>query len=392
LGYYGYKTYQDFISQGWLKYKTGSALPAALTNIGTMTDGIYTGKFGTPGAVAHVLLGRQLGSVGNLSAMLAAEGVNTADIMNPMYTDQVTRVLSNITDPTDLEVIQSTIESTIPSMTSALDYTNIGKCAGSNVNDSEFKDFSEVGVDLFNKSPYITIERGVDVANIIGNIVAPSSPLVEALATETSVLTATITNSLKSGLPTLSAGSDKLTVFDVIGSPSGYYSANVVAVNQSIDDLDNTAYGPQIRANLQLMLNFTNYANIITNTNVTLSTTSYNSLMNTILANTNPTIVDIVESLESNYTYIGQRVGLETVNWNAMGLRAQGYGGLQAMLSFATGLPAYATDDQGTGGYDYLTGLLENNQTGKVIEGVFAEAINYQTIQNFGVAPNGFVG
>lgn len=392
LEYYGYKTYQEFITQGWLKYKTGVVLPAAFRNIGTMTDSIYTGKFGTAGAVAYVLLGRGLGAVGNLSASLAADSVNTEDIMNPMYNDIIARILSNINDPADLETIQNTIESTIPAMTSALDYTSITKCAGVAVNDSEFSSFAEVGVDLYNKSPYIAIERGADVANIIGNISAPSSTLVEALATSTSVLTSTITNSIKSGLPTPAAGETTLTVFDVIGSPSGYYSGNLRAVNQAIDSLDHTSYGPQIRANLQLMLNFTNQANIITNTNVTLSTTSYNNLMNSIVANSNVTIANIVGTINSNYTFIGQRVGLETVNWNQLGLRAQGYGGIYNMLSFATTLSTYVNDPQNLGGFEYITGLLENNQTGKAIESLFAEANNYQVIQEFALTPNGYIG
>ena len=392
LKYYGYDTYQDFITQGWLKYQTGNVLPTAFKNIGTMTDSIFTGKFGTPGAVAYVLLGRQLGNVGNLASMISAERINTSDIMNPMYADQLTRVLSRINEPTDLAIIQNTIESTIPAMTSALDYTDIARCAGATTNDSAFSSFAEVGIDLYNKSPYITIERGGDVANIISNITAPSSTLVEALATSTSVLTTTITNSIKSGLPTPAAGNSRLTVFDVIGSPSGYYSANVVAVNQAIENLDDTGYGPQIRANLQTMLNFTNQANIITNSNVTLSTTSYNILMNAIVANSNTTIANIVTTINTNYTYVSGRVALETINWNSLGIRAQGYGGIANMLSFATSLPAYATDTTDTSGYEYLLGILENNQTGDVIRGVFAEAQNYQIIQNFGVTPNGFVG
>lgn len=387
LPYYGYKSYQDFIGQGWLKYKTGTALINAFKNIGTMTDSIYTGKFGTPGAVAHVLLGRNLGDVGGLEKTLIEQGVNLSDIMNPMYTEQITRVLSGITDPSDLATIQETIESTLPSMQSALDYTSISKCAGGAVNDSEFASFADIGVDLYNKSPYISIERGSDIAYIIENISVPYYTDVESVKGTGSLLSSTITDSIRQRLPKNSTNTP-LTVFDVIGSPSGYYEPNLAVVNTSIDDLDNTPYGPQIRTNLQAL--------VATAGNVAPvgSVTTYNQLMNTIITDSNVTISNIVSRINTNYKAVSQHVGTETYNWNLLGLISRGYASSTStsMMSFATALPGYLTDPQGIKMYEYLSGLISDNQTGNIIRSIFAESKNYTLIQNFSLTPNGYIG
>lgn len=390
LAYYGYTSYQEYITQGWLKYKQGLALVPAFTNIGTMTDSIFTGKFGTPGAVAYVLLGRDLGSVGNLEAKLIENRINTADIMNPMYDAQLRAILSSINSTDDLNTIQTTIESTIPDMSSALDYTDISRCAGRS-NDSAFADFAEIGVDLYNKSPYLSIERGSDIAYIIQNIDTTVSANVEAVASTTSLLDSSITNSLRTQFPVSPTNGD-LTVFDVIGSPSGYYANNVTVINTAIDELDNTAYGPKIRANLQLLVNFTNYANIILGGNVTLNTAPYYTLMSSIVANTNPTIANIVSRINSNYEYVSTRVGTETYNWNKVNMVSQSLAVNGAMLLFAQALAGYAVDSQGIGLYEYILGLVQDNETGDIVRSILAEARNYNLLNSVSQTPNGYIG
>lgn len=390
LEYYGYSSYQDYITQGWLKYLTGSALVPAFTNIGTMTDSIFTGKFGTAGAVAYVLLGRGLGAIGDLEQKLADKQVNTADIMDPMYDAQIRAILLTINSTDDLATIQSTIESTIPLMRSALDYTDIAACAGMR-NDSVFVNFAEIGVDLYNKSPHLTIERGSDIAYIIQNLSAPSSANVETVAGDTSLLTSSITTALRSQFP-VSATNTDLTVFDVIGSPSGYYASNVAIINTAIDDLDNTAYGAQIRSNLQILVNFTNNANVILGSNVSLNTTPYYTLMNSILANTNPTVVNIVSRINDNYDYVSERVSTETYNWAKLGMISQGFNVSGAMLQFAQSIAGYANDTQHIGLYDFIQGLIQNDQTGDIVKSILAESRNYNLIQTYAQNPNGYIG
>lgn len=423
LSHYGYSSYQDYISQGWLRYKKGSALPRAFTNIGTMTDSIFTSKFGTPGAVAYVLMGRSLGLVGNLGAKLVENQVNTVDLMNPMYDAQIRSILASINDPDDLATIQNTIESTIPNMTSALDYIDISVCAGME-NDSNFSSFAEIGADLYSKSPHMTIERGSNIAQIIEKLEVPHDPVVEGLAGNNSLISSTITSTLRNQFP-VSATNTDLTIMDVIGTPSGYYAANIAAVSSAVSDLDNTAYGPAIRTELQALVNFTNQIGVImagngsvvgvsgtvttepdsvgTFINIgalpigtvvapSIDTGPYYALMNQIKSDTDPVISGIVSRMTTNYEYITQRVNLESYNWNKLGMLSQSFDVSGAMIMFAQSLANYALDRQGIGLYDYVKGLVQDTPTGKIVNSILSEARNYNLIETYAQSPNGYIG
>lgn len=392
LSDYGARTYQDLITQGWLKYQSGQALRQAFINIGTMTDSIYTGNFGTAGATAFVLLGRGLGKIGGLNDVLTEQKINVSDIMNPMYDAQVTRVLSNITDPADLETIQETIESTIPNMKSALDYTSIGACAGM-VNDSEFETFAEVGVDLFNKGQYMSIERGTNVVDIIDKILAPFSEQVEAVAGRNTLLTSSITNDLRNKLP-VSQDDTAITLFDVIGTPAGYFASNIQAVNEGLRELDGTDYGPQIRSALQQIVMATNELDDFGNPlgiPTTVAIQNYESLLAQIVSDTG-SVKHIVDKINSNYLYISQRVALETENWNRAKFVVTSTVDGQDKISWATGLHSYAKDFQGVKTYEYLMGLVDATQTGDLIVSTMAEGKNYGVLTDYNINPNSYVG
>lgn len=391
LGEFNVNSYQEFVAQDWVKYQQGHALREAFKNIGTMTDTIYTGKFGTVGSVVYTLLGRGLASVGNLGLKVTKAHVNVDDINNPMYVEQLTRFLSEITAPSDLEIIQQTIGSTIPNMTSPLDYTSISKSAGMD-NDSVFADFAEVGVDLYNKGPYMTVASGADIVNIIDSILSPKYSSVETLHTSTSLLPSAITDRLRNRLPSNPTDST-VTLYDGIGSPTGYYSANLAAVIQGINELDNTAHGPAVRHTLQEIVNSTNYfvsaSGPVGEGRPLGSLDPYNALMQTIL--NDPGMDSIVNKINNNYDHIVMRVDIERNNWAMANIPNTVFNDVSTIDTFSTSLHGYATESQGLETYQYLMDVADSSQTGSTIESVLAEGKNYKLLNEYTVNVNGYI-
>lgn len=411
LNNFGYSTYQQYISQDWEKYKQGTALRQAFKNIGTMTDTIYTGNFGTVGAVTYNLLGRNLGRVGNLTAKLARQNVNTSDVMNPMYEAQLTQILASITDPEDLATIQTTVESTVPNMTSPLDYIDLAKCAGQS-NDSYFSSFVEVGIDLYNKGPFMTIERGSDLVAVIDSVVIPKSDDVNKLASNVSLLPSSITNSLRSRLPA-SKTDTTVTMFDVMGSLGGALAGNFEAVNRGMDKLESSKYGPWIRDVLQRIVDDTNQFVDFSNSSMTPSITlkpntgsaiaipvspgsindaaviEYENLLDTIMSDTS--MSTIVSEINDNYNAIVQSVALQTSNWVKAAIPTEVFYDSGTIDSFAQSLPGYATDTQGVMTYEFLSNIADDSQTGQTIQCVMAEGKNYSLFNDLNINVNGYV-
>lgn len=398
----GVTNYKGLISQGWDKYQTGSALKAAFANIGDMTDSLSTGKFGTPGAVAQVLISKGLGNTTGLTSSLTSANVNLADLTNPRYELAITQVLSSINSTTanqKLAVVQQTIGSNIRNMTSLMDYTSISACAGV-ANDSSFETFANVGADIYKKAHSPTFTNGSDVANLIGLIQSPDYSGVEAIAGNGTLLSTSVITELRSYLPVSSANST-ISVTDVIGTPSGYYNANLAAVVEGLSELNSTSYGSQILVALDdiydTMVEAALYA---VDPNVSLSApyygvvsdaiNGYDTLLTTIL--NDQSVSTIVEKINSNYFDLCSRLVIEKSNWTKAKFITGSYDDLMTYLSFVQSLPQYAQDTENTGSGVMINGVIQTTDPGQILRSVLIEAKNYQRVSYYGIRPNGYVG
>lgn len=399
---YGVTNYQGMVTQGWDKYQIGNALPESFRRIGTMTDSISTGQFGTPNAVAYVLINKGLGQVGNLSAKLTTAEVNQNDLLNSRYTDSISYVLSTITDPAQLTTVQETIGSNVISMTSLLDYTDLAKCAGKS-NDSAFASFAEVGADLFKKAHNPSFRSGAEVATLIGLIQNPKDSAIESIAGNNSMLNSTIITELKGYLP-ISSTEGNVRITDVIGTPSGYYNSNLVAVINGLANLNNTSYGSQITSALNTIVDTINDANLLgSNVSpgipfvasppyygvVSDATDAYEALLTTIVNDSS--VLHIVEEINTNYANVCSALYKEFNNWNKAAFYTSSYSDSNSILSFAQSLAQQGQDFSNTGSGQYLSGTVSSDEAGSTIRAVLIEGKNYQRLQAYGISPNGYV-
>jgi hypothetical protein len=71
----------------------------AMSSFGTMFNGIDVKRFGTPSGLVESLQKNKLANATGVNQKLADAGVDLNDIHNPVYTDKISSVLTNIKDP-----------------------------------------------------------------------------------------------------------------------------------------------------------------------------------------------------------------------------------------------------------------------------------------------------
>lgn len=398
---FGANSYQDFVGQEFIKYKHGSAITSALTNLGDMIDSLTTGKFGTPGAVAYTLINSGLGNTSNLGRSIVYAGINSADIMNPMYEPQIISILSNITDPADLRTIQSTMKSNVPDMVSPMDYTLISNCAGM-PNDSLFANLVEVGQDLNSKSQYLNVDKGANVATLINSMIMTPRPQVEALAGTGPILNSSTTTLMRGLLP-ISQTDTRVTLYDIIGFTSGYCKANLEATNDAVTSLDSTEYGPRLIAAYRDLLSTSgsvivhgSAGDMIADVAPTLSRgdaiNNYNALITEIMSDSRAEIQNIVAKMNTNFKYISDRIVIENHNYLMGDFQKPSYTNSRMYFAFAQGLHNDALDAQEINSCTYLTDMADKSTTGDVILSLLDEGKNINTAQIYSIEPKGFVG
>jgi hypothetical protein len=402
FGNCGVTNQQGLVTQGWDKYKQGSALTKAFSNIGTMTDGIRTGRFGTGNAVAKVIIEKGLGKIGNLSAKLTSVQVNIYDLLNTRYDAAITGVLTNFTNSDDLKTIQESIKSTIPNISNLMDYTSISKCAGIN-NDSAFSTFEDVGADLYKKSNSPTFTTGADVTALIQSIVVPESTIESLSGANGVVLSDSITKDLRSRLITSTTGGNIL-LDQLVGTVRGQYISDVEAVIDGINQLSNSSYSSQIVTALNDVINTAADAELLgsnvggfpyTGTapyygDVAAASDAYESLLTTII--NDPSMTTIVNQINSNYANICLGSGIELASWTkANFFTTSTFHDPKTYLMFAQSLPQYGQDTQSTGANVYLLGTATDDLYGSTIRSTLIEGQNYLNLQNAGILPNGYV-
>ena len=407
--YYGETDYESLVTQGFNEYQQGQALTRAFENLGIMTDSISSGQFGTVNAVAQTLINNGLGGVGNLKINLISQGVNLNDLLNPIYTVPIQSVLGNITNPTDLAVIQTVIQSNIPNMRSPVDYTSISALSGL-PNDSAFATMANVGQDLYTKTAYLSVTNGNAVAYLIKNTQNESNASVESLAGTNSLLNSNVVASLRSYLP-ISSNNDVISVVNVIGSISGYYTDQLKLVNDGLEQLRATSYGPLIRDALTKISrvfarvgpNGETYTDPEgpadpgnTNANYWTSQlnsaiTEYNTLLSTIVTDTTGNIPRIVSQINDNYLSVCQQVALEIQNYDKAKFNTSNFGDTSTILGFVSGLPYYGADPDNLATDLMIYSMAQNNDAGNTVKTIMAQAKNNQLLGQAGIRLRGEV-
>ena len=402
LSYYGYKSYQEYITSGFSQYKVGTALLKAISNVGAMIKEISRGHFGTPNSVARVLVSSGVGMYGDLTAKLTALGIPLdSNIYNEVYTEEITAVLKTITKKADLATIQAVLKSSIPNITDPTDYISIEKCSGL-PNDSAFKDFKSFGLDLYQRAPGFSLTTGKALADSISLTISQASPALESLATATSLLPDDIIAGLRKFLP-VGINGGPVTLLNVIGTPSGYLTEYLAAVNRGLDKIDKSAYGPQLRTafgNITTNWNLYQRSGQLTNdgwaagpdylyqTPFDNSVLAYKNLVSTIA--TDPGMSSIVAEINNNYDDLCKYLSLEVLNYNKSNLRPSTTTVTDNSLiySFISSLQGYATDAQELGTDTLIYGMCQDNDAGQIIQQFMDLCKNNQLLSSIGVRTN----
>lgn len=412
LRYYGSKTYTEFLTQGFSNYAIGRSLRAALTNIGHMIRQIPSARFGTSNAVAKEMIDSGLGAIGQLTNKLIIQGVNLNDIYNPIYSEIITSVLQTITNASDLQTIQSVLKSSIPNIKSPNDFTSIEKCAGF-TNDSPFQTFRSFGIDLYQRAPAFTIQTGTELVNLIDTVLSENFQAVNNLATPSSMLPKSITDSLKQFLP-ISPDGNPITIMNVLGCATGYLTPYLLEVNRGIDALTKTAYGPQLHnafTNIEqkwdAVIKEESFAYSYAGTGDTgigytipidprfyaaleQSQKDYFNLLTTIV--NDPSTKVIAEQINNNWLKFCQLLSIEVQNYNKANLSANvGYTDNSLIYSFVSSIPQYSNDTSRTGSDFFLYSLCQPNEAGEVVKSLLNQTKNNNLLANAGVQIKGEV-
>jgi hypothetical protein len=426
LQYFGFKSYNDLITQGWAAYKGSEALIRSFKNIGKLVDTLALGIFGTSNGVTKTLIDNGLGAIGGLSTKLFESGIIYQQIENPNYTQQLNAILQSITAASDLAVIQSVLQTTVPTdlFTSPLSYTSIEATSGL-TNDSGFVNLAEVGKDIYLKAPGSNFTLGIQVADLIIKIQTETSTSIEDLQTNNSLLTPEIIAQLRNYLP-MSANNAPISVLNVIGTASGYYTEYLEKVNEGIAELTATDYGPQITSVLseisryfarvalseseniaaanytpvpppQVQFNVEGVAVAIPGTGgpdwwqtqCIAKQSQYLALLNNIAAD--PAVKTIVDKINNNYNTVCQFLSIESTNYAKANISTSAFSDNSQIFSFVSSLPEYGVDRNQIGTDYLLYQLSQPTVSGNIAQNILNQYKNSDFISNAGGKITGLV-
>lgn len=399
--YYGSNNYQEFLTQGYSRYKGSVALKRSLTNLGKIITEINVGYFGTPNSIASIMIKSGLAAVGNLVEKLNAANVNVNNIYNSIYSEQISQVLLTINNASDLNIIQQVLKTTVPNLKSPLDYTSIEKTSGVQ-NDSFFRTLVEFGTDIRQRTPLLTVETGADLVEIIDSVLEEITPNVENLASEGSLLPQNIIDGLRDYLP-LSPDNGPISMLNVIGMASGYLTEDFKTVNDGLLIIDNSAYGVQIHNALEdIGFAWKGYVasargfvagevvtTFFTKNEYDAKVTAYNNLLASIAAD--PAFSNTVETVNAAYNRICQATYYEVANFNRANFSTEIYRDNSQIYNFVNNMPGYAADNQNIGTDTMLYGMCQPNEAGDIAKSILNQYKNTQALGEIGVKITGSV-
>ena len=423
IKYYGANNLQTLTTQGFNKYQKGNALALAFFHQGLMVESIPEGQFGTPNAVAASLIKHGLGYINKLSDILYSAGITIDNIYDSVYTQFITQQLYAIQNATDLDTIQSVMESTIPKMTSPMDYCFIDKSSGI-TNDSAFTTMAEVGKDLYAKAPNFSFSLGSSVAALIQNIQSNVPDSVEGIVGDTTILRKDIIANLQSFLP-ITQDNKPITVLNVIGAASGYLNPQLTLVNQGLEQLYATPYGIQIRSALEEisrcaagvpnsaaeaavaaryspvpppLYSYDSEGNEFLvraggssywQLQLEQKTQDYFNLLNTIVLDNTGNIARIVKQINENYLYVCKQLSYEYSNYNKASFVTSKFKDNSIIMSLVSQLPSLGADTNNIGTDALLYGTAQSNASGDLVKAVLDQSKNNSLLGAANVPING---
>lgn len=399
--YYGSNNYQEFLTQGYSRYKSSVALKRSLANLGKIITEINVGYFGTPNSIASIMIKSGLAAVGNLVEKLNAANVNVNNIYNSAYSQQISQVLLTINNPSDLAIIQQVLKTTVPNLKSPLDYTSIEKTSGVQ-NDSFFRTLVEFGTDIRQRTPLLTVENGAELVEIIDSVLEEITPNVENLASEGSLLPQNIIDELRNYLP-VSPDNGPVSILNVIGMASGYLTDELRIVNEGLLKIEQSGYGTQIHNALEeIGFASKNYftsvravnSGRVATTFFTKSTydakiKAYNDLLANVAADSE--FASTVESINTAYNKFCQATYYEVTNFNRANFSTEIYRDNSQIYNFVNNMPGYAADNQNIGTDTMLYGMCQSNEAGDIAKSILNQYKNTQALGEIGVKITGSV-
>ena len=434
LSNFGSVNYQDFVTQGFNKYQTGLALRKALGNLGTFVQTIPDGHFGTPNSVVKHIIDNGLGFIGGISDQLTNLGIPYDDIYNADYTSVCANILKGVNNPSQLAIVQQTLKTTLPDIQNLSDYTSIERCSGL-VNDSQFRNLAEFGVDIYQKAATLAVETGAGLVLLIDSVQSDVSANVEAITGNSShsssppLLSQTIIDSLRTYLP-LGPNGSPVSLVNVIGTASGYYTDKLALVNDGIARLyASEKYGTRIRDTLTNISRY--YAGYpldaaekkaaedwvpvpapVYGVNVTGGTgldatretylvspggpsywqykleqekQAYYALISEIAADTTEEYPIIVAQINENYLWCCRNLYWETTNYGRAGFQVSTFNDKSQYFAFMSSMPQYGADPQNIGTDYILYGLCQSNEAGDIMKTILGQGKTNQLLGEAGV-------
>lgn len=404
LQYFGSDNYQQFLTQGFSKYKSGNALRQSLRNLGKIITEINEGYFGTSNSIASIMLKSGLGNTGNLTSKLNASGVNLENIYDSRYTQQIGQILQTITASSDLNTIQQVLKTTVSNFTSPLDYTSLEKTSGLQ-NDSVFQTLIEFGKDIKSRAPTITVETGIELVQAIDLVLDEVNSNVSALSAEGKLLPTEIIENLRAYLP-VGENNGPVTVIDVIGMGTGYLTNDFKIVNENLLLIEQSGYGPQLHNALRDValkykaLKIASYPVQFSESEIAVnnffeqnaydaSLKTYKDLVNTIAAD--PQFAPNVEKLNAAYDRICVATAREVTNFNKANFSTEIFRENSQIYSFVDSLPSFAADTQNIGTDTFLYQMCQANEVGDIAKSILNQYKNNLSLGNIGVKITGTV-
>lgn len=399
LNYYGFSNYNQLVTQNWEDYISSIALKKCFQNLGVLVESISTGNFGTPNAVAKTLINHGLGAIGNLSNQLYSNGITFDSIDNQTYSEIIKTILLSINNRAELDTIQAVLETSVPKLTSAWDYTVIETVSNSN-NDSKFKNLSEVGIDLYRKCPNSVFKNGIEIYNLLTKLQNESSAEVENIYGGTQLLINDILNNLNKFLP-ITQNSDTINILNIIGTASGYLTEYMNKVNTGFEKLLATELGKSVRT---LLSDLSRYAAgiPIDATEAAYSKTpnywanrfydaadQYFNLLNTIV--TDPTTNVIAKEINDNYYQACSLLQIESANYVRANISVNSIQENSQIFGFVSSIPELAIDRNNIKTVDLLNGMAQTNQPGEILKTLIIQSRNNYFLSNAGAKITGTV-
>ncbi len=425
LSYHGAHDGAQLITSGLNVLAQSNAVKLAIKNQGKMVETIQDGNFGTPNAVAKTLVDSNLGYINNLNAVLLQNGINLQNISSNNYTAIISSTLANITNPSDLDTIQYVVESSIPNITSALDYVSIEKSSGIK-NDSSYADMASIGTVLYQRGPISQFTTGQQIYNLLSNLSYTIAPSVENISTQDSLLKPEIVESLRSYLP-ISADNQPIGIVNVIGMASGYLTSYISLVNEGLARLAATTYGEQISSTLSTLSRYAAkipqdaaeeqaaaafpivpppiVATDESGNNILVSAggpdyyetktqeyqTQYYNILANLVADNSSDIRAIVKQINENYEIVCSQTNLEYTNWMKANLSISEFGDNSTYFGFVSSIPGYAIDKENLGTDTLLYGMAQNNESGDLVKVVMEQAKNASLLSSVNIRPLGLL-